>query len=196
MKRLTALLAAGLLVLAVPTAVLAADENFTAELSGDAQVPPIDVDGTGDATVTISDDESTVSWDVSYSGLTGDAAAGHIHYGAADEAGPVMIPFETVSNDGSTGSFSADDYEGGDGLPDDWSAVLDAIRDGEAYVNIHTAENPNGEIRGQLQAWTPDMPPTDTVADAPSSGSLAPVGLLLAVAALGAAVGIRRFVLR
>ena len=136
MKRLTALLAAGLLLMAVPAAVFAADEVFTAGLSGDAQVPPITVDATGDATVTIADDESSVSWDVSYTGLTGDAAAGHIHFGASDAAGPVMIPFATVSNTGSTGSFASGDYEGGDGLPADWDGVLSAIRDGDAYVNI------------------------------------------------------------
>ena len=123
MKRLSALLAAGLFLMAVPAAVLAADEVFTADLTGGAQVPPITVDGTGTATVTIADDERSVSWDVSYSGLTGDAAAGHIHFGAADAAGPVMIPFATVSNTGSKGTFASGDFATGDGLPADWAGV-------------------------------------------------------------------------
>lgn len=195
MKRLTALLAAGLLLMAVPAAVFAADEVFTAGLSGDAQVPPITVDATGDATVTIADDESSVSWDVSYTGLTGDAAAGHIHFGASDAAGPVMIPFATVSNTGSTGSFASGDYEGGDGLPADWDGVLSAIRDGDAYVNIHTAANGAGEIRGQL-AGSATPPATDTVPATTSPLAPSPVGILLAVSVLGLVVGLRRFARR
>lgn len=195
MKRLTALLAAGLLLMAVPAAVLAADEVFTADLSGDAQVPPITVDATGDATVTIADDESSISWDVSYTGLTGDAAAGHIHYGAADAAGPVMIPFASVSNTGSTGSFASGDYAGGDGLPADWAGVLTAIRDGEAYVNIHTAANAAGEIRGQL-AGSATPPATDTVSETTSPVAPSPIGILLAVSVLGLMVGLRRFARR
>ncbi|MEO6207924.1 MAG: CHRD domain-containing protein [Candidatus Limnocylindrales bacterium] len=195
MKRISALLAAGLFLMAVPAAVLAAEEVFTADLSGDAQVPPISVDATGDATVTIADDESSVSWDVSYTGLTGDAAAGHIHYGAADAAGPVMIPFATVSDTGSTGSFSSDDYATGDGLPADWAGVLTAIRDGEAYVNIHTAANAPGEIRGQL-AGSATPPATDTVPGTTSPLAPSPIGILLAVAVVGLVVGLRRFALR
>ena len=195
MKRLTALLAAGLLLMAVPAAVFAADEVFTAGLSGDAQVPPITVDATGDATVTIADDESSVNWDVSYTGLTGDAAAGHIHFGASDAAGPVMIPFATVSNTGSTGSFASGDYEGGDGLPADWDGVLSAIRDGDAYVNIHTAANAAGEIRGQL-AGSATPPATDTVPATTSPLAPSPVGILLAVAVVGLVVGLRRFARR
>ena len=195
MKRLSALLAAGLFLMAVPAAVLAADEVFTADLTGGAQVPPITVDGTGTATVTIADDERSVSWDVSYSGLTGDAAAGHIHFGAADAAGPVMIPFATVSNTGSKGTFASGDFATGDGLPADWAGVLKAIRDGDAYVNIHTAANKAGEIRGQLAA-SAAPPATDTVADSTSPLAPAPIGILLAVAALGFVVAMRRFSLR
>ncbi len=195
MKRLTALLAAGLLLMAVPAAVFAADEVFKADLTGDAQVPPITVNGTGDATVTIADDESSVSWDVSYSGLTGDAAAGHIHFGAADVAGPVMIAFPSVSKTGSDGTFASGDYATGDGLPADWAGVLTAIRDGDAYVNIHTAANKGGEVRGQL-AGSVTLPATDTVSETTSPLAPAPVGILLAAAVLGLVVGLRRFALR
>lgn len=195
MKRLTALLAGGLLLVAVPAAVLAADEVFKADLTGGAQVPPITVSATGDATVTIADNESSVSWKVTYGGLTGAAGAGHIHFGAVDAAGPVMIPFATVSNTGSTGSFASGDYAGGEGLPADWAGVLKAIRDGNAYVNIHTAANAPGEIRGQLKA-SASAPPTDTVTETSSPQAPAPIGILLAIGVLGFAVGVRRFFLR
>ncbi len=194
MRRTAALLFAGLLMAAVPSAVFAADEVFTADLSGDAQVPPLDVAGTGSSTVTISDDEGTVSWDVHYSDLTADPAAGHIHVGPADGTGGVMIPFASVSATGSSGSFAAADYVTGDGLPADWNGVLAAIRDGNAYVNIHTAANPGGELRGQL-AGGANPPPTDTVAvDAatPSGPASAVLFGLLIVALAAFAVGLRR----
>jgi hypothetical protein len=180
MRRSAAVLIAGLLLAAIPATALAADEVFTADLSGDAQVPPIAVDGTGEATVTISDDESTVSWEITYSGLTGDPAAGHIHVGPTDGTGPVMIPFASVSATGSSGSFAAADYTTGDGLPADWAGVLDAIRDGNAYVNIHTAANQAGEIRGQLQGSVAP-PPTDTVATAEAPAPVVATGLLMAL---------------
>ena len=197
MKRLAALLAAGALMLALPGGVFAADEVFTATLTGDAQVPPLDVDGTGKATVTISDDESTISWDVTYSGLTGAPGAGHIHFGAVDATGPVMIPFATVTATGSSGSFAAADYATGEGLPADWAGVLAAIRAGDTYVNIHTEANGAGEIRGQLAASS--APPTDTGAaatDQPQPGSSVPLALLVMVAAVALAVGLRRFATR
>ncbi len=197
MKRLTTILATGLLIVALPAAVSAADEGFKAKLSGDAQVPPITVDATGNATVTIADDEGSISWKVTYKGLTGDAAAGHIHFGAADEAGPVMIPFDSVDNNGSSGTFQAADYAGGDGLPGDWDGVLAAIRDGNAYVNIHTAANAAGEIRGQLKA-SATGPATDVAIEAtsPAAPTPAPIGVLLIASVVGLAVGVRRFVLR
>jgi hypothetical protein len=183
-----AFLAAILLVLALAPVALAA-ESFTAQLSGENQVPPLDVEGSGEATVTISDDEQSVSWDVTYSGLTGAPAAGHIHIGAAGANGPVMIPFATVTETGTSGTFNAADYAGGEGLPADWDGVLEAIRSGNTYVNIHTEANPGGEIRGQLRG----MPRTDTEAMTPAgtTGGWAPL-LLAGLAALGFVVALRR----
>ena len=186
-----AFLGAGALILALASGALAA-EPFTASLDGDKSVPPIAGDGTGSATVTISDDGQSVSWNVSWSGLTGPPGAAHIHIGAANATGPVMIPFEPVSATGTTGTFNASDYTGGDGLPADWAGVLAAIRGGNTYVNVHTAANPPGEIRGQL-AGGGTTPPTDTESIAPTrTDSSIPV-LLIATAALGFVIALRRF---
>jgi hypothetical protein len=184
-----AFLAAGLLILAFASVALAA-ETFNTELSGDNSVPPVAGDGTGSATVTIATDGQSVSWDVSYSGLTAAPGAGHIHFAAANANGPVMIPFATVTATGSTGTFNAADYAGGEGLPADWAGVLAAIRGGNSYVNIHTAANPGGEIRGQLPAGTP---PTDTESVAPTRTDGSVPVLLIALAAFGFVIALRRF---
>jgi hypothetical protein len=185
-----AFLAAGLLVLALVSVARAA-ETFTASLDDANSVPPIAGNGTGSATVTISDDGQSVSWDVTWSGLTGDPGAAHIHIGAADANGPVMIPFEPVTATGTTGTFNASAYTGGDGLPADWAGALAAIRAGNTYVNVHTAANPGGEIRGQLRGST--TPPTDTEALAPTRTDGSVPLLLIALTAFGFVIALRRF---
>jgi hypothetical protein len=186
-----AFLAAGLLVLALVSVARAA-ETFTASLDCGNSVPPLDCDGTGSATVTISDDGQSVSWNVTWSGLTGDPGASHIHIGAANANGPVMIPFEPVTATGTTGTFNASAYTGGEGLPADWAGVLAAIRGGNTYVNVHTAANPPGEIRGQLTGGG-TTPPTDTESVAPTRTDGSVPVLLIALTTLGFVIALRRF---
>jgi hypothetical protein len=73
-----------------------------------------------------------------FSGLTGPATAAHIHMGAKGVSGPVVVPLcgPCKSPVSKTVSISA--------------SVLAAIKMGKAYVNVHTAKYPAGEIRGQL----------------------------------------------
>jgi hypothetical protein len=73
-----------------------------------------------------------------FSGLTGPAAAAHIHMGAKGVSGPVVVPLcgPCKSPLSKTVSLSA--------------SVISAIKKGKAYVNVHTAKYPAGEIRGQL----------------------------------------------
>ena len=95
--------------------------------------------GTFSATVTKSDTGASVSWQLSFNSLTGNAIAAHIHTGAVGSAGPVVLalcgPCTTPAS--GTGALT--------------QAALDAIQAGTAYVNIHTPTNPAGEIRGQLE---------------------------------------------
>jgi CHRD domain-containing protein len=92
------------------------------------------------ATVTKSETGASVSWNLSFSGLTGNAVAAHIHQGTAGTPGGVVLalcgPCESPLN--GTGNFT--------------QAALDALEAGNAYVNVHTPTNGAGEIRGQLAA--------------------------------------------
>lgn len=188
MKRIFVFLAALALLLALPGSALAAEE-FTAQLSGDAEVPPVDTEGSGSATVTISDDGTEIAYQVSYSGLSGDVAASHIHFGGADVAGGVILPLAHGPSPFS-GTLTEADLTPVEGGPQTFEEALDAIRAGETYVNLHTAANPGGEIRGQLVA-AGTMPPTSTD---PSGGGL-PLGLLgilLAIAAAATVLAARR----
>ena len=110
--------------------------KFKADL---AAGPGITSSGKGAATATLDTATKTLTWDVEYSGLSGPATAAHIH-GPADpgkDAG-VVVPF--------TGSL-ASPIKGSATLTD---AQIGQLESGKWYVNIHTAANKGGEIRGQL----------------------------------------------
>lgn len=117
----------------------AATETFTGTLSGKAEVPPTTSTGTGSAQVTLDTATKQITYKVTYSGLTGPAAAAHIHCGAAagSNAG-VAVPFKDP----------ASPISGSATLTDAQMADLEA---GKCYVNVHTAANKAGELRAQLQ---------------------------------------------
>src|SRR5581483_7307263 len=80
----------------------------------------------------------TLVWRLTFSGLTGQATAAHIHLGAKGLAGPVAIPLCGPCTTTVRGTMSVS------------AAQATTLLHGGAYVNVHTTENPNGEIRGQI----------------------------------------------
>ena len=94
--------------------------------------------GTFTATVTKSGAGATVRWTMTFRGLTGPAAAAHIHTGRTGQAGPVAVGLCGPCTSPASGTASAD------------ASALTALQNGGAYVNIHTATNGDGEIRGQV----------------------------------------------
>ncbi len=122
----------------VATAQLSAP--FSATLSGAAERPtPVTTAATGSAKLSLLG--TSLTYTVTYSGLSGSAVAGHIHSPATSEqAAGVSIPFSNVT--GVSGTLT-----GTVGITEAQAAN---IRDGLSYVNIHTAANPGGEIRGQI----------------------------------------------
>lgn len=118
---------------------LADMEKFKATLDGGQQSPPVTTKGKGTATLTFDTAKKKLSWNVKYSGLSGPATAAHIHGPAAmgENAGPV-IPFKKLKSP----------IKGSETLTDAQAADLEA---GKYYVNVHTAANKDGEIRGQIE---------------------------------------------
>lgn len=107
------------------------------QLSGDQEVPPVKSVGVGTGFFAISNNKA-ITGGVNTVGISGTAA--HIHEGAAGVSGPVVIPMVK----------QGDSYRIADGttLTD---AQLAAFQAGKLYVNVHTAANPGGELRGQLK---------------------------------------------
>src|SRR6478736_4949535 len=124
---------------AVAFAGSASAEKLKATLDGKSEVPATTTSGTGTADLDYDAASKKLSWKVTYSGLSGPATAAHFHGPA--EAGKnagvaVAIPNATSSP-----------VEGSATLTDAQAADLVA---GRYYINIHTAANPGGEIRGQV----------------------------------------------
>lgn len=120
--------------------------NLTATLKARFEVPkptgvPAGATGllTGKA-VELDNDRGRLTWRLTFSKLTGRAAAAHIHSGRAGRAGGVMVALCGPCRNGQRGSVTIS------------HAQIRTIRTGRAYVNIHTAENRAGEIRGQVKA--------------------------------------------
>jgi hypothetical protein len=107
-------------------------------LGGDQEVPAVKTTASGGGTITINADQ-TVSGSLTTTGVTGTMA--HIHIAAAGKNGPVIIPLTK----GGDNNWSV---PAGAKLTDEQFAAYKA---GDLYVNVHSAENKGGEIRGQLK---------------------------------------------
>jgi hypothetical protein len=81
---------------------------------------------------------SSLSWRLTFRGLTGKATAAHIHLGRAGVAGPVAVPLCGPCVSGAHGTAKLS------------SKTKAAVLSGAAYVNVHTVKNAAGEIRGQV----------------------------------------------
>lgn len=114
--------------------------SMTIDLSGGAEVPgPGDTDGSGTANLKLDHAKGELCYDISVKGIEPPTAA-HIHAGAAGKSGAVKVAFKKAADGAWKGCVSAD------------KTLLDDLmkKPGEFYVNVHTADFPNGAIRGQL----------------------------------------------
>jgi Cu/Zn superoxide dismutase len=91
-------------------------------------------------TITKQGSSAVLVWQLTFSRLTGKAFAAHIHSGARGKPGPVIVPLCAPCRTGARGRATVN------------ASVLKALQSGRTYVNVHTAKNPAGEIRGQVGA--------------------------------------------
>jgi Cu/Zn superoxide dismutase len=130
-------------------------ETYTAVLTGAKEQPAVQTSATGNGTVTLSADRNTITYTVTFTGLTSNAIAAHIHgpFDPAAQTGgaPVILPFANVPSSTSgtiTGSANRQSVLQNNVSFDSLVALL---RNGKAYVNVHSVNYKPGEIRDQLQ---------------------------------------------
>jgi CHRD domain len=153
--------------------------NLGARLSGYQEVPALSTTGNARFEARINRDETEVEWKLSYADFEGDVTQSHIHFNARALNGPIVVFFCTNLNNGPTnpdgtqiaqecpdspatieGRFTAADVLGGAagvGLEaGNLAELIDAIRAGATYVNVHSTLRPGGEVRGQIGADSND----------------------------------------
>jgi hypothetical protein len=141
-----------------------APTGLTARLSAAQEVPkPAGVRATAGGTFTAAlarnGARGTLSWRLTFQGLTGKATASHIHVGARGRAGAVRVALCGPCRSGARGTARVD------------ARTVTALLNGSTYVNVHTARNATGEIRGQVAKTAkppvtpPQPPPPPTTTD-------------------------------
>lgn len=118
-------------------------EQFQAPaLAGANEVPAVSSDATGDATFTLTG--TSLDFELNVANIDS-ATAAHIHIGAEDESGGILVPLFEGPTTGLdfTGTLS-------EGTVEVVDSVAEHMRAGNTYVNVHTRANPPGEIRDQI----------------------------------------------
>jgi CHRD domain len=131
--------------------------NFSAAMNNanEKPAPPVASTATGTATFSVSD--TTVTYTVNFTGLTGNPTVSHIHVGDPTASpGAVVVPFKVTLPAATSGTFTgtfteADIVTTASPLITNLNDLLTQMRAGNTYANVHTAANPGGEIRGQIQ---------------------------------------------
>lgn len=117
--------------------------TYRTVLTAGAEVPkptaPSGAGGLFTSKVTKDGSSYSISWKLTYRKLSGPAVAAHIHRGRAGVAGGVLLALCGPCRSGQTGKATIS------------KALAEAMRKGTAYVNVHTAKNAGGEIRGQAK---------------------------------------------
>jgi hypothetical protein len=144
-------------LLADTNQVAFAQEIFVASnMTGANEVPPVNTTASG--TATFVNNQTFIEFDLAVSDLF-NATAAHIHRGQTGTNGPIVVTLYNTT-DPSPGLFGG--YSGNitasmlqSSLANqELSALVDLMNNGQAYVNIHTIENKNGEIRDQIAQST------------------------------------------
>jgi hypothetical protein len=133
--------------------------TFNAFLSSGQEVPFTESTAVGevDLSMDVEDSCETLHWTVRIAGLT-EAFAGHLHVALPGQNGPVVLPlFGEIQASGllieASGAVSNADLVGAF-ADSDLGALATAIANGEIYINVHTRDYPDGEIRGAVLVWT------------------------------------------
>jgi hypothetical protein len=166
-------LAAGivLIVVAAASSIVLAQGGFkriSEFLTGYEETPSaVSTAGNGTFTARISNDESRIDWELSYSDLEGAVQQAHIHFGQAGATGPISVFLCTNLGNGPAGTqpcpappatisgtiVAADvtNLANERGISaGELDELIQAIRNGVTYANVHSTRWPGGEIRSQL----------------------------------------------
>ncbi|QKT03006.1 CHRD domain-containing protein [Ectothiorhodospiraceae bacterium 2226] len=146
-----------------PLAAQDQDQVFVAPLTGNEEVPEVDSRAVGHSVLHLNQEGDALNFTLNVANIERMTQA-HIHCGIAGVNGPVvafLVALEEAGRDINSlaveGTLTNDhvtpqpDSEACPGGVADFDEMLAKIEAGEAYVNVHTEQNPAGEIRGQIR---------------------------------------------
>jgi Fe-S cluster biogenesis protein NfuA len=123
----------------------AQESMFTASLTGAQEVPAVTTGASGSGTFTLNEAKTALTFSITASGLSGAVTAAHFHSAPSGVSGGVVFDVGNFVQE-SGGQVTID------GTWNLAASDVASLEGGEIYINIHTAQNPAGEIRGQLVA--------------------------------------------
>jgi hypothetical protein len=135
---------------------LEAERSFKAELSGEEEVPPVKTNAKGKVTFKLNKEGDELTYVVTLKNIENVVAA-HIHQGEKGKNGPPVAPLliepkkpavsGTLYSEGKIRAYELIGPLKGNEL----KTLIKMIEAGDAYVNVHTVNHPEGEIRGQIK---------------------------------------------
>ena len=130
--------------------------HFNASINGKNSIPEKDTKAVGEVIVNISKDELTVHYKVTVANIK-NVTASHFHMAPPGSNAGVVVPLFANPNPQPSGPMNGVMAEGDitasdviGALAGDLAGFIEAVRSGNIYINIHTMQNPGGEIRGNL----------------------------------------------
>jgi hypothetical protein len=138
--------------------------QFSAKLIGHNEIPAVHTKAVGRVTIKIADDQKSLTYELTYDGLNSAPLFSHVHFGQPFANGGVSFFLcggggkpacpASATTTPVTGTVVPADVAGlgTQGMPaGDLGAIIQEMRAGFAYANLHTQTSPGGEIRGQLR---------------------------------------------
>jgi hypothetical protein len=170
-------------------------QKFSAKMTGDKEVPPVSTDTTGTIRIEANSQQQTLDYDLTLTNLNGVVTGAHIHMGKPGVNGPIVADLNAPGLGGAAAASSSSSSSGeGTAMtsnsvsgtirstdlkgPLEGKQITDLVKlieEGRAYTNVHTEQNPNGEIRGQLlTSSSSDITSTYNTGSASASTSQSP----------------------
>lgn len=170
MKKLVIATALGALFAA---GIATADDKVRATLKGFNEVPSVSTEGSGTFEAVINKNGDAIDFEITYSGIQGTVTQSHMHVGQRGVNGGIVLWIcgtatnpEPATGGNTNVCTSPDGHFTGTWRPENVQTltngqqintgqldeVIEAIRAGVAYVNVHSKLSPGGEIRGQVRA--------------------------------------------
>lgn len=157
---------------------------FAAGLTGDREVPPVETEGGAKARLALNRAGDLV-YELRATGPLTNVTQAHIHLGAAGQNGPVVALLFELSTGQSfehgdliaRGVINSSNIVARPGFTNTVAALVERLRQGRAYINVHTLANPSGEVRGQI--YVSDRDPVSHYSDPEFSWryEVAPAGI-------------------